>query len=115
MRLECGQKVVTGEIRVFGIPQTPAPEAASAAAVSLARYGAPSAQAMAPKRKVTETTTKPARNDLASATAPMMTGEMASPSAWMTRMLTANAVARSSGRVTLARMVLLGPVLKNRQ
>src|SRR5688572_26636312 len=46
---------------------------------------------------------------------PMTGGLMASPRAWMTKMFSANAVARMLGGVTLARIVLLGPVLKNRQ
>src|SRR5262249_17873934 len=46
---------------------------------------------------------------------PMSGGEMASPRAWMTRMFRANALARTDGCVTLARIVLVGPVLKNRQ
>ena len=45
----------------------------------------------------------------------MTGGLIASPRAWMTKMFSANAVARMTGGVTLARIVLLGPVLKNRQ
>src|SRR5262249_56351186 len=48
-------------------------------------------------------------------TRPIIGGEMASPSRWMTRMLIANPGARNSGWVTLAMMVLVGPVLKNRK
>src|SRR5262249_3464459 len=70
---------------------------------------------------VTEAAMNPAlRSDLpstgkASATAPMIGGEMASPSTWMMKMLMANAAARIDGWVTLARTVLVGPVLKKRQ
>src|SRR5262245_1294468 len=46
---------------------------------------------------------------------PIIVGEIASPRAWMIRMLRANALARMDGCVTLARMVLVGPVLKNKQ
>ena len=46
---------------------------------------------------------------------PMSGGEMASPSAWMMRMLSAKAVARVAGGVTLARAALAGPVLKKRK
>src|SRR5262245_47239993 len=46
---------------------------------------------------------------------PMSGGEMASPRAWMTKIDRANAVARIAGCVTLATIVLVGPVLSNRQ
>src|SRR4051794_33533815 len=45
----------------------------------------------------------------------MAHGEIASPRAWITKMFSANAVVRTVGDVTFARIVLLGPVLKNRQ
>src|SRR3954451_10669116 len=45
----------------------------------------------------------------------MSGGEMASPRAWMRRMYNAKALARTDGCVTFARMVFVGPVLKNRQ
>ena len=51
----------------------------------------------------------------ASARRPISVGEIASPRAWMIRMLIAKAVARISDRLTLARMVFAGPVLKNRR
>src|SRR5437879_2064324 len=38
-----------------------------------------------------------------------------SPSAWITRMLTANAVARTAGNETFARAVLEGPVFTNKK
>src|SRR6266550_4039256 len=46
---------------------------------------------------------------------PRSGGDMASPSACRIRMLKAKALARSEGWVTLARIVLVGPVLKKRQ
>src|SRR6516162_4031888 len=46
---------------------------------------------------------------------PMIVGETASPRAWMMRMFRAKALARIDGCVTLARIVLVGPVLKNKQ
>src|SRR4051794_287687 len=50
-----------------------------------------------------------------SAIQPMMGGLIASPSAWIAKMFSANAVARIAGGLTLAKAVLLGPVLKKRQ
>ena len=41
-----------------------------------------------------------------------MGGEITSPNAWMIKMLIAKALARTAGGVTLARMVLEGPVLE---
>src|SRR4051812_4631361 len=49
------------------------------------------------------------------AIAPSSGGESASPRAWIRKMLSANAVARTFGCVTFARIVLAGPVLKNRK
>src|SRR3954469_3065384 len=46
---------------------------------------------------------------------PIAGGLTASPSAWMMKMFIAKAVARIDGCVTFARIVLLGPVLKNRK
>jgi len=46
---------------------------------------------------------------------PMTTGEITSPRRWITKILSANPAARMEGCVTLARIVLVGPVLKNRQ
>src|ERR1041385_725748 len=46
---------------------------------------------------------------------PMITGEITSPKAWITKMFNAYPPARSEGWVTLARIVLVGPVLKKRQ
>src|SRR4051812_17004410 len=46
---------------------------------------------------------------------PTRRGEMASPSAWMTRMFRAKAEARIREGVTLARAALAGPVLKKRK
>src|SRR5687767_9462699 len=66
-------------------------------------------------RKVRPTTRKAAFMFQRSLIQPMIGGLMASPRAWMTKMFSANAVARMWGGVTLARIVLLGPVLKNRQ
>src|SRR5438309_981505 len=45
----------------------------------------------------------------------MIGGEMASPREWMMRIFKAKPLARTEGCVTLARIVLVGPVLKNRQ
>ena len=45
----------------------------------------------------------------------MITGDMTSPRAWMTKMFSAKPTARIEGCVTFARIVLVGPVLKNRQ
>jgi hypothetical protein len=45
----------------------------------------------------------------------MRGGEMASPKAWITRMLYAKAVDRMAEGVTLAKAVLDGPVFKNRK
>src|SRR5262249_28303433 len=50
-----------------------------------------------------------------SLTTPMTTGESTSPNAWMTRMFRAKPAARIDGWLTLARIVFVGPVLKNRQ
>ena len=50
-----------------------------------------------------------------SPTMPMTTGEITSPKAWMTKMLSAKPAARIDGCVTLARIVFVGPVLKKRQ
>ena len=47
--------------------------------------------------------------------APIRGGEMASPRAWMRKMLRANAVDRVATGVTLARAALAGPVLKKRK
>src|SRR4051812_38177271 len=46
---------------------------------------------------------------------PSSGGDIASPKTWMKKMFIAKAVARTVGRVTLARIVLLGPVLKNKK
>src|SRR6266850_1284151 len=46
---------------------------------------------------------------------PISGGEIASPSVWMIKMFKANAVARTAGCVTLAKIVLVGPALKNRK
>src|SRR5688572_13313239 len=83
--------------------------------VSSVKYRVPQAQ-KTPAIATTETTTmNAASHDTRAAMAPRTGGEIASPSAWMKRMISAKAVARTLGCVTFARMVLLGPVLKNRK
>ena len=46
---------------------------------------------------------------------PRSGGEIASPRMWIAKMFKANAVARTDGCVTFARIALVGPVLKNRK
>ena len=74
----------------------------------------PQSQMMPPTRVMTETTPKATFMFDRVAMAPMIQGEMASPNAWMMKMLMAKALARMAGWVTLAKMVFVGPVLKNR-
>src|SRR6478672_8411513 len=64
---------------------------------------------------MSETTTKAVFMLQCPAIQPMSGGEMASPKAWMRKMLSAKAVARTPGGVTLARAALAGPVLKKRK
>src|SRR5207249_8417801 len=52
---------------------------------------------------------------LKSASIPMIGGEMASPSAWMTKMQTAIAIARIPGGTMLTITTLTGPVLRKRK
>jgi len=51
----------------------------------------------------------------ASESIPSIVGEIASPSAWITKMFTAKAMARISGGVTFTITVLSGPVFKKRK
>ena len=83
--------------------------------MSASKYLAPQSHANPPKRTVIETATKPSCKVQWPAMSPMINGEMASPKAWMMKIFTAKALARIAGCVTLARMVLVGPVLKYRQ
>src|SRR5688500_10084641 len=85
------------------------------ASVSASKYVAPHSHSKPPMRNMTETAAKATSMLKWSASQPMAGGEMASPNVWMMRMLSAKAVERMCGGVTLARIVLLGPVLKNRQ
>src|SRR5262249_14746817 len=101
-----------------GPPPEPSPSSRLlASSVSRARYLAPQSQTSPAISTSTETTRKPVFMLLpdASVTAPITIGDITSPSEWMMRMLSAYAPARIAGCVTLARMVFVGPVLKNRQ
>src|SRR5438067_1631251 len=85
--------------------------------VSVSRYRAPQSQSK-PPTKIKPDTRRKAKFmfwPLASVMAPMTNGEITSPRAWMTRMFKAKALARIEGCVTLARMVFVGPVKKNKQ
>ena len=78
----------------------------TAAAVSASRYFAPHSHSTPPIRNVRPTNRNAAFMFHLSLIQPIG-GLMASPRAWMTKMFTANAVARMWGGVTLARIVLL--------
>src|SRR5260370_9911299 len=85
--------------------------------VSVSRKRVPQSQSKPPTRIKPDTRRKAKFMfwPLASVMAPMTNGEITSPRAWMTRMFKAKALARIEGCVTLARMVFVGPVLKNKQ
>ena len=55
------------------------------------------------------------RNPHRSESQPSRVGEKASPKAWMKKILTAKAMARTPGLVTLTITVFNGPVLRNRK
>src|SRR5262245_41967503 len=69
---------------------------------------------MMPDRATAAGTTKTARARLlASAKAPIIGGEMASPSKWITKMLTAIAIARAPTGTLLTMTTFTGLVLRN--
>src|SRR5262249_40476405 len=72
----------------------------STAAVSRSRNGTPQSQ-NAPATTIMPATTASAAFHDRPAMAPRIGGEIASPRAWITRMLSANALARTVGCVTL--------------
>ena len=87
------------------------PEApiASTAAVSRVRYLAPHSHSTPPMRNVRPTKRNAASMFHLSLIQPITGGPWREPRAWITKMLSANAVARMWGGVTLARIVLLAP------
>src|SRR5262245_51220359 len=84
------------------------------AAVSRSRNGTPPNQ-NAPATTIMPATTASATFHDRPAMAPRIGGEIASPRAWITRMLSAKALVRTEGWVTLARIVFDGPVLRKRK
>src|SRR5437016_3696095 len=89
--------------------------AISTAAVSAGRYLTPMSQATPERRIIPDTNRNATRMFVWPPMYPSSQNACTSPSAWMTKMFAANAVARTAGSDTLASAVFEGPVFRNRK